>query len=302
MYVRRPSASGFYPMSGPELRRAINAAATSKFGPGFPLTPVKGKDEIKILGFVVPHAGYSYSGPIAAHAYAELSSQGAPDSVIIMGPNHMGYPGTYIMKEGKWETPFGIIDVDAALSNSIIDRMSTPVDTNPLAQDGEHSIEVQIPFLQSVLGDKFKLVPISMGTYTPQVVKELGEAIAGSVKMSGKDVILFATTDFTHYGLNYGYTPVGLNAKTAKKWVYEVDNKLIELIVSMKADELLETVASNGYTMCGSGPVAALLIALKRLGVKEGRLLKYATSYDIAGGEEKVDAMVGYAAIDFPKS
>ncbi len=301
MYIRRPSAAGFYPMNGPELRHAINAAATSKFGPGFPLTPVKGKDEIKILGFVVPHAGYSYSGPIAAHAYSELSTQGAPDSVIIIGPNHMGYPGTYIMKEGKWESPFGIIDVDQSLSNSIIDRLSVPVDTNPLAQDGEHSIEVQIPFLQSVLGDKFKLVPISMGTYTSQVVKELGEAIASSVKMSGKDVIIIATTDFTHYGIVYGYTPVGLKAREAKKWVYEVDNKLIKLITSMSAEELLETVSSNGYTMCGSGPVASLLIALRKLGVKEGKLLRYATSYDIAGGGETVEAMVGYAAIEFPR-
>jgi len=302
MYVRRPSAVGFYPMSGPELRRAIHAAAVSKMGPGYPLSPVKGKDEIKILGFVVPHAGYSYSGPIAAHAYAELSTQGAPDTVVILGPNHLGYPGTYVMKEGKWETPFGIVDVDSAMANSIIDRVNGNVDTNPLAQEGEHSIEVQIPFLQSVLGDKFKLVPISMGSYTHTVVRSLGEAIASSVKGSGKDVILIATTDMTHYGLNYGYTPAGLDPAQAKRWVYEVDQKLIGLITAMKAEELLDTVNRNGYTMCGSGPVAALLVALSRLGVTEGKLLKYATSYDVAGGnEEEVDAMVGYAAIDFPR-
>ncbi|MGC8631411.1 MAG: AmmeMemoRadiSam system protein B [Thermoprotei archaeon] len=302
MYVRRPSALGFYPMNGPDLRHAINAAATSKFGPGYPLTPVKGKDEIKILGFVVPHAGYSFSGPIAAHAYAELSTQGAPDSVIIIGPNHLGYPGTYIMKEGKWETPFGIIDVDTNIASSIIDRVNGHVDTNPLAQEGEHSIEVQIPFLQSVLGDKFKLVPISMGTYTQAVVKTLGEAIAASAKGSGKDIVFIATTDMTHYGLNYGYTPAGLDSTQAKKWVNEIDSKLIKMITSMEAEELLDTVFKNGYTMCGSGPVATLLIALKKLGVTQGKLLKYATSYDVTGEDEKnVEAMVGYATIEFPR-
>ncbi|MDP7975358.1 MAG: AmmeMemoRadiSam system protein B [TACK group archaeon] len=302
MYVRRPAAYGFYPMEGPALRKAIAAASGSDFGPGVPLSPARGKDNIRTLGFVVPHAGYAYSGPIAAHAYAQMSSQGVPDTVIVVGPNHMGYPGIFIMNEGRWETPFGAVDVDSGVANAIIDRAGGLLDTNPLAQEREHSIEVQIPFLQTVLGDRFKIVPISMGAYTLSSVQTLGDTVASAVRLSGKDVLILATTDMTHYGLAYGYTPAGLDPQEAQNFVQSVDSHLIELMANMDAEKLLTEVNQNGYTMCGSGPVAAALIALGKLGVRGGKLLKYATSYQTAGAETgPVQALVGYAALAFPK-
>jgi AmmeMemoRadiSam system protein B len=257
------------------------------------------KGERRILGAVVPHAGYIYSGPIAAHAYYQLAKDGNPGTFVILGPNHCGYPGFSIMNEGIWRMPMGDVEVDSVLARAIT-KNSQFVDVNPEAHDREHSIEVQLPFLQYVYNSHFKIVPITVGYSDYDMCEDVGNAIAKAIKEEKKDAVVIGSTDFTHYGANYGYAPVGTKpVEKVLKWVRGVDNSLSDIILSLDARRLVKEVNEKGYTMCGSLPVATMIIAAKGLGARGGKLLKYATSYDTQGS---TDAIVGYGSIIITKS
>jgi AmmeMemoRadiSam system protein B len=159
----------------------------------------------------------------------------------------------------------------------------------------EHSIEVQLPFLQYIYDDDFKIVPITVGYSDYGMCEDVGKGIADAIKETEIDTVIIASTDFTHYGATYGYAPVGMVPfQKVLKWVYDVDNSIIDRIICLDPQGLVKTVEKNGYTVCGSLPVATMIIASKKLGADYGKLLKYATSYDTKGSQ---DVIVGYGAV-----
>ena len=297
MYVRRPSAWGFHPFNRDQERREIERCFLSKHGVGE--KPIVSEDGARrIIGAVAPHAGLIFSGPIAAHTYYHLAKDGRPETFVIIGVSHGGNPGFATMFDAVWRMPMGDVNVDSELARAIV-KHSEFVDINPRAHEGEHSIEIQLPFLQYVYDKEFKIVPITVGYGDYDMCEDVGDAIAEAAKDLGRDIVVLGSTDFTHYGAMYGYTPAGTRPfEKVLKWVYETDRSLIEKIVSLDAEGLVRRVRENNYTMCGYLPVATMIIAAKKMGASEGKLLKYATSYDVQGS---TDVIVGYASIVIEK-
>ncbi len=297
MVIRRPSALGFHPFDPQIERDTIKKCINSKFGPGKISKTKKGNR--RIVGAVSPHAGYTYSGPIATHVYHALADDGLAETFIVIGPSHRGYPGAFVMTEGIWNMPMGDIQIDDELAKEILNNSKSYLENNPDVHDEEHSIEVQLPFLQYIFDNKFRIVPIVMGLHAYEVCEKIGTAIAEAAKTLERDIIVIGSTDFTHYGAVYGYAPVGAQPiEKVVKWVYETDRKLIDHILSLEPKKLVETVEDEGFTMCGYGPIATMIIGSKKLGAKTGTLLKYATSYDVQGNS---DAIVGYGALILEK-
>lgn len=261
--MRLPAVAGqFYPGSGAELDRQLDGM----------LHPEK---EISCLGAVVPHAGYVYSGQVAAKVYSHLPKA---DTYVIIGPNHHGLGLPVALSRDSWKTPLGVVEPDLELadllSGSIIEHDET-------AHRHEHSIEVQIPFLQKRF-QGFKILPICMGLQDEQTALEVGQAISKAALKLNRSCIVIASSDFTHYEPQ----------ETARK----VDARLLEAILNMDAASLYERVYRYQATACGYGPIAATIAAASELGAKTGRLLAYATSGDVSGDYSQV---VGYAAVAF---
>ncbi len=280
MKVRYPCQAGaFYAGSATALRSEVENCFKHKFGPG-KVPVVQGGRPRKIVGLIVPHAGYTYSGHVAAHSYLELGSDGTPETVVVLGPNHTGLgSGVSIVTEGVWRTPLGDAQIDSRLANRIW-RACRMIDVDEDAHRYEHSIEVQLPFLQYMYGKSFKFIPICFMMQDLETCREVGEAI-GSI---GKDqsLVVVASTDLTHYE----------SQQVAK----EKDSMVIETILGLDEEKLDESVISNHISMCGHGPVVATIVAAKMLGSKTARLLNYQTSGDITGDR---GAVVGYASISF---
>jgi len=194
--VRYPVVAGqFYAGTKSALLKQIEWCYTHNYGPGKIQQARTGPR--KVVGLVSPHAGYMYSGPVAAHGFAFIAQDGMPSSIVIVGPNHTGIgSGISIMASGKWRTPLGDVEIDKQLARSI-KQSSDIIDEDIAAHAGEHSLEVQLPFLQHLFGDKFKMVPICMMIQDEETSEEVGRAIAkAAVK---KDIAVIASTDFTHY-------------------------------------------------------------------------------------------------------
>jgi len=230
-----------------------------------------------IKGIVVPHAGYIYSGYVAAHAYYELAKD-FPDKFIILGPNHHGYGSPVaIMTEGTWETPLGNVEIHEDAKK----YCKGIIKEDELAHRYEHSLEVQIPFLQFI-GKEFKIIPICFGWQDYETIKEVGEILA-----ENEDAVFVASTDFSH--VSFSKFP---SQKDIKENVEKKDRMAIEEILNLNARGLIKKVEEHNITMCGYGAVGAMLEALKGK-AKKARLLKYATSYEV----EPSTYCVGYAAI-----
>lgn len=277
---REPIAAGrFYPKDPTVLRDKIKKCFKKENGPG--RLPEKKEFTRNIKGAIVPHAGYNYSGPVAAHAYLELAESKTKDTVIVIGPNHTGLGGDVsIQTEGKWEFPIGEMKIDSSLANKIAELDFVNEDSSAFAK--EHSIEVQLPFLRYTYGSKVKFVPICMLNQTHEMSKKLGLALAELLKQVDKDVVVLGTSDFTHY----------MPQKVAEK----KDKKFIEPLLVMDDTLFMEKVLSHDSSICGYGVISTTLIVSKNLGSKSGTLLKYATSGDISGRKNNV---VGYASIIF---
>jgi AmmeMemoRadiSam system protein B len=205
------------------------------------------------------------------------------------------------MVEGTWETPLGRCKIDSSLAKLIVNECKKS-GANCIIEDteahlNEHSVEVQLPFLQ-FLGKQcdFEFIPLVISSSKHSVCEKVGKTIADAVQKSKRDVFIIASTDFTHYGkYYYGYAPVGSGpVEKILKWVHETDGDLINKIEQLNGKALLDTVVNENRTMCGASAVASTIAAATQLGAKNGTCLKYATSYDIRGSSE---AIVGYAAI-----
>jgi len=223
-----------------------------------------------------------YSGPVAAHAYYNLATDGKPDVLVIFGPNHTGRgSGLALMDEGVWRTPLGDVEIDADLARQIL-RGSRIIDADDSAHLYEHSIEVQLPFLQFLYGSDFKFVPICFLMQDLESSREVGRAVGEA--LSNKNAVVIASTDMTHYEPQ----------KTAER------NDKMAIDCALKMDEVgyYSTVESHNISTCGYGPTVALITAAKMLGAKNARLLCYKTSGDITGD---YSAVVGYASVAFSK-
>jgi hypothetical protein len=227
---------------------------------------------------VSPHAGYMYSGAVAAHGYYELSSSKF-ESALILGPNHYGLGSDIsLMDNGSWETPLGKIDIDSEMAKNIQHNCEV-VNTDASAHARDHCIEVQLPFLQYIKSD-FKIVPIILINQGKNTCKKLGSDIYESIK--DRNFMPIASSDLTHYEAN--------------NLAHEKDNLLISAILSLDVEKFYSVLISFNVTACGYGAIATVMEISKRMGATKGKLLKYATSGDIAGDNKSV---VGYSSILF---
>jgi AmmeMemoRadiSam system protein B len=263
--IRNPVVAGqFYPASAAELKRMIKGMVEEK------------AKRQEVIGLISPHAGYIYSGPVAGAVISRIKFK---DTFIIMGPNHTGGGRPFsIMTEGRWKTPLGEVEIDSGLGKQILAH-SRYLAEDYLAHLGEHSIEVQLPFLQYFSPD-FKLVPIILTYASGAIYKEIGKAIAKGIKESGRKAVIIASSDMTHYESQ---------ASAQRK-----DTQAIEAILALDEDELLKRVEELDISMCGYAPAVSLIVAAKELGAKGAELVKYQTSGDTTGDYSSV---VGYAGI-----
>jgi MEMO1 family protein len=262
--LREPAVTGrFYPANPDRLRADIESYLFSD-----KKTPA--------IACMVPHAGYIYSGQVAGAVFSRLE---VPARCIVLGPNHTGrgHP-LAIMKDGGWRTPLGEIRIDSNLAESLI-REFPAVSEDSAAHRSEHSIEVEIPFLQVCRPD-VKFVPIAIGTGQLVLLEQLGQTLAEVLKKSKDPALIVASSDMNHYEDD---------ATTRVK-----DRKAIEKILALDAHGLYETVMNESISMCGFGPAVAMLTAARGLGAHKAELVQYATSADVSG-DHKVT--VGYAGI-----
>ena len=278
MSIRLPRQAGqFYSNSEAILKRDIEKCFLSSLGPGS-IPHLANRPLSNLVVLVSPHAGYMFSGPVAAHGFALAAISGTPDSVIILGPNHTGLgSGISIVTGGTWRTPLGDAQVDTDLAGSI-QSSSRLIDIDDKAHLYEHSIEVQLPFLQYVYGPNLRFVPVCMMLQDLVSSRDIGEAIAKSC--SGKNVLIVASTDLSHY--------------QPQKTAEELDKKAIDAILRLDEIGLQNSVEAYGLSMCGYGPVSAAIIASKELGAAKSKCLSYHTSGDITGDRSSV---VGYCSI-----
>jgi len=277
--MRKPAVAGsFYAGSAAGLHRQIEDCFNHTLGPGA-LPSVPKARERHILGLVSPHAGYVYSGPVAAHGFFQLASEGKPQTVVILGPNHRGMGAAVALsREDKWQTPLGELEIDGEVGEGIVSSARW-AQWDDLAHSWEHSIEVQLPFLQYIYQNGFRVVPIAMLRQDLEVSQDLGKAIATALK--GKDGLIVASSDFTHYESQ---------SSASKK-----DHSALEAILNLDPKRLEEVLSSYDISMCGPGPVMTMITACKQLGASKARLLRYATSGDITGDYSQV---VGYASVE----
>jgi AmmeMemoRadiSam system protein B len=280
--IRRPTQAGaFYEGNAESLKLQIENCFSHEPGPG-KIPEVAETGARQIIGLVCPHAGYMFSGPVAAHAYYRLALDGKPDVVVIFGPNHTGYGSALaVMNEGFWRTPLGDVEVDAETANQIV-RESRVIDVDESAHRLEHSIEVQLPFLQYLYGSQFKIVPICFLMQDLLSAREVGHAVAKV--LADKNAVIIASSDMTHYEPQ---------ESASKK-----DGLALGAVETMDEAKFYSTVETRHISTCGYGPIVALITAAKVLGAKEAKLLCYKTSGDIIGDYSSV---VGYAAVCFTK-
>jgi AmmeMemoRadiSam system protein B len=273
MKVRKPAVSGmFYAGTTRALEEQIEWCYRHELGPGA-IPQVNSKGLRQIVAIVAPHAGYYYSGPIAAHAYKELANDGIFDTAVIIGPNHTGYGYPVSLWAGaSWNTPLGQVKINKKLAQGLLGEA---IKADETAHIHEHSIEVQLPWLQ-YLYKKVKIVPITMLAQDIETARKVGRAIA----QAGDNLIIIASSDFTHY--------------EPHSVAMEKDSSVIEAIVALDEDELYKRCERLDCTMCGYGPVASAIVAAKEMKAKRASLLKYATSGDTSGDFSQV---VGYSSI-----
>lgn len=261
--IRKPVVAGqFYPASKATLAEAIRE-----------YMPPSGNEK-KVIGLAAPHAGYIYSGATAGKTYASAK---IPKKVIILSPNHTGHGArAAIMSSGAWATPLGDVTVDSVLAEKLMSKCPLLTE-DAIAHLGEHSLEVQLPFLISK-EPKISIVPITIMHIGSAECTRIAHAIAETVKEASEDVVIVASTDMNHYERQ---------DVTMKK-----DDLAIEKVVALDPEGLLGVCEENDVTMCGVIPTAIMLMAAKELGASTAELIEHTTSGDASGD---YDSVVGYA-------
>lgn len=279
MRKRRPAVAGyFYEAEREKLLERIEWAYRHRLGPGDLPRPSSSRDPSARL-FIAPHAGYMYSGPVASHTYHRIALSGNPGVFVIAGPNHSGM-GSLVATtiEQVWSTPLGEVEVDTELAKAIA-RSSRYLDIDDTPHEGEHSIEVQIPFLQHLFGGSFKIVPIALALQTPDVARDLARAIAKASQELGRDLVFIASTDWTHY--------------EPHERAVEKDLEALDHVKRLDLEGFHRYLVERNLTACGPGPTMIFIELARIWGYRGARILKYATSGDVTGERSWV---VGYAS------
>jgi len=270
--IREPSVAGsFYPIDAGMLHSQIEGL----------LGGVKSAGDVDAIGAVSPHAGYVYSGKVAAQVFSWIKPA---DTYVILGPNHHGMGAAFaLMREGVWRTPLGEVRLDSYLAEEILKR-SKHLEDDFLAHQREHSIEVQVPFIQYFKPDA-QIVPVTVSHYSPggdllQILEDIGGAIAGAVDAVDEKVVVVASTDFSHY--------------EPQKKAEENDKRALDAILARDPKKLLDVVREYNISMCGAGPTAATIVACNILGATKADLVEYMTSGDTTGDYAQV---VGYGGV-----
>lgn len=263
--LRESAVAGqFYPNSPSQLRSMIESFIDT------------GTEKEDVVGLLAPHAGYIYSGAVVG---AVISRVQFKNTFIILGPNHTGYGKPFsVMAEGSWKTPLGEVQIDSELAKKLV-SISHYLEEDTQAHEFEHSIEVQLPFLQYFKSD-VKFVPIILSSGNGDTFKQIGRDIVRALQELKREAVIFASSDMSHY------EPQGIARKK--------DQQAIEAMIDLDQDELLKRVEVQNISMCGYAPAVAMLTAAKELGGTSTRLVKYQTSGDISGD---YNAVVGYAGI-----
>ena len=308
--VRAPAVAGaFYPGDGQQLKATIINCNAHEYGPrGGRLDPVGAP----VVGAVCPHAGYAYSGPVACNSMAALESEqarrrasdtppsgggrgpdggSAPPLYIMVGPNHRGVGAATATAPGlAWSTPLGDVAIDQQASAALASESGGMARPDLIAHAEEHSLEVQVPMLQEFVGRYISILPVLMADQSRETAERLGRALARVAAGVGSHggglnnpAALIASSDFTHYEPNAA--------------AHEKDGELIKAILAMDVDMFYRVLEERRVSACGYGAMAATMVACADLGATEGRLLRYATSFDVAGGDES--SVVGYASVVF---
>lgn len=262
---RQPVVAGqFYPGDREQLRHAL-----SQLIPG-------GTEKRKVCGVISPHAGYIYSGAVAGKLYAAIA---IPATVLILGPNHHGVGAAAgLYPDGEWETPLGLVPINARL-NSLIRSHVPFTQSDTVSHQFEHSLEVQVPFIQYLRPDvTISAICLGFGDYP--AARDLGRGIAAAIREFAEDVLIVASSDMTHYE----------SADEARR----KDEKALERVRAFDPEGLLKICRSEHITMCGVVPAAVMLTAARELGATLVERVAYATSGDITGDNRQV---VGYAAV-----
>ena len=277
--LRQPAVAGaFYPDNPERLRELIESCFLDKRGVGYVPELGSFEDADYPINVMLPHAGYQYSGAIASHGYCEIVKNGFPEVFIIISPNHTGFGSEIsVFNEGEWITPLGNIEIDSEFADAIIES-SNIASADFSAHIREHSIEVQLPFLQYFSTD-FKIVPIVMGTQNFVTSSDLSKAIFEAAKKLDKSYSVIASTDLSHFN----------NQERANK----VDGFVLEDIGEMNEFKLFEEVVQYNITMCGYGPVMTAMSLSKMCGKNDSEILAYGTSGDVTGD---MTSVVGYAS------
>lgn len=251
--MRNPSAIGFYPGNKKELETFVKKLLNQKV------------EKIEAIAAIVPHAGYIYSGKTAGKVYSSISTDNK--KFLIVCPNHTGFGNKIALSTQNWLTPLG----EVKINKEFVDKI--PVDEN--AHLYEHSLEVQLPFLQ-VLFKNFELIPLCLSHLEFNELKNLSKILAR------KDIFYIASSDFTHFGPNYGYLPFNFSPERNVEKVKEIDMKVIELIEKLQARKFYEFVEKENLTICGFVPITLILLIAKKLGAKKGKLIDYSTSFEVS--------------------
>jgi AmmeMemoRadiSam system protein B len=234
-----------------------------------------------VAAVISPHAGYTYSGPVAAHSYYHVSSLPDPELAIVVAPNHYGIgSGVSTFRNGEWKTPLGRMRVDSEAAKQLVD-LTGIVAFDPSSHRLEHSLEVQLPFLQRLFGaDTVPFLPVSLLFQDVETSRTLASALAKIAQ--GKRAVLIASSDLTHYE----------PAEVAR----EKDTALIEEVLRNDVDGFYSALERLRVTACGYGAIATVMEAARSLGLRKAELLKYASSGDTGGDKLQV---VGYSALRF---
>ena len=255
----------WYPGDPEQLKRFLDKFLNKKEGP---------KQEAKAV--IVPHAGYAYSGSVAGKTFARTRTA---DTALIIGPNHTGLGGPYsLMRAGVWKNPLGSVTVNEKLSEALL-KDSEFIREDETAHLHEHSIELEVPFLQRS-NPQISIVPLVINDVVSSHFKKVGKEIALAIQLYGKPVQIIASSDMTHYEVQ---------EKAQKN-----DAAAIEAILGLDEDKLVDTVRTLKVSMCGLAPIAVTLAACKYLGARRAELIEYKTSGEVSGDYSSV---VGYAGI-----
>ncbi|MBY9020561.1 MAG: AmmeMemoRadiSam system protein B, partial [Candidatus Lokiarchaeota archaeon] len=248
----------------------------SEFGPGV-LPETLNQDTRTIIGGVSPHAGYAFSGRCAAHTYLNLFKEKIPDTIIVLGTDHVGYDKVALLADGQWETPIGNLQIDSDIAKRILDKSDIIVEDRSAFtgfMEQEHNIEIQLPFIKYCSkGKEVKLITLKVGTRKDyETYEQISNDISSVIKSSNKDIVIVASSDMSHKNISNEQQLFDFK---------KVDQEVIDAFVALDPKKTLSKALKT--TVCGSQTITTLMLTCMKLDAKKGNLLKYYTSSDIRG-------------------